>query len=112
MANLINPITDRDIVLATAKKFMTRGEIARSIDRKIHPALIDRIERLAKEGHLFRDAGTKPNGATVYYYRATPEAVRLAKEAETNECQSEQQSFLSIGSQLTDDALQATFLAI
>jgi hypothetical protein len=111
MANKINPITDRDIILAAADKFMTRGEIAKRIARSLHPALIERIERLARDGHLYRDEGRKPNRVIVYYYRSTAEAAALAREAERATPDQQQQSFMDYANTLTEVALQRSIAA-
>lgn len=81
MARTKNPLTDNQVILAAAGDWHTRQDIANKVNRSLHPALIERIERLAQAKMLYVDEGVKPNHVKVFYYMATPKALEMALNA-------------------------------
>lgn len=66
-------IDDKDVWKACYSKGMewsTRKDIADAIGRSVHPALVNRIERMVEDRLLERDTYTLRNGAKGYRYRA------------------------------------------
>lgn len=61
-------------VLRQSHRPMTRTELARALNRKKTPHLIDMIEDLVAEGVLLRDTTTFHNGVSGYVYHVAPEA--------------------------------------
>jgi len=65
-----SPTTDADVlsVFRNAEECLSRREICVRLFRKKTPALIDRITRLADEGHLSVTLTRLPNGVDMYCY--------------------------------------------
>jgi predicted transcriptional regulator len=65
-------IDDNDVWEACFSKhdWSTRKDIADAIGRSVHPALVNRIERMVEDRLLERDTYTLRNGAKGYRYRA------------------------------------------
>jgi hypothetical protein len=63
-------ITDERLlsVFQNTEEWLSRRQIADRLNRKKTPSLIERIERLADEGHLRRAATDLPNGVTMFWY--------------------------------------------
>lgn len=66
------PTTDEDILRACIDAPMTRGEIAKSIERSLHAGLIARIERLADSNYLIHGTKTLINGVLANTYQTNP----------------------------------------
>lgn len=66
-------IDDADVweaVYGFGLEWATRKQIADALGRSVHPALVNRIERLVSEGKIEREVFTLRNNAQGYRYRA------------------------------------------
>lgn len=64
-------ICDEDVLLvfASSEEWLSRRQIAERLWRKVHPALNQRIERLAGEGGLVKGVEILANGREMFWYR-------------------------------------------
>lgn len=65
-------VTDADVWEAcySANAWLTRGQIAAALGRKVTPSLIAKIEQMVKKGWLLRGYTVLPNGIKRFSYMA------------------------------------------
>ena len=76
-----HPTTDNDILGVCVSSPLTRGEVAKKVERSLHAALISRIVRLKDEGWLIEGQKELINGVLAYTYQTHPAWLQQQQES-------------------------------